>query len=47
MLLKQQYKKTNLSVGELISTLIEDEDIDDSVIDELEALIKRQRRKEY
>ncbi|HCM12822.1 MAG TPA: hypothetical protein DHW85_06565 [Lachnospiraceae bacterium] len=44
-LLKQQFKNTNLSLGELFSTLVEDEDIDDSVIDELQDLLNKRRRK--
>lgn len=44
-LLKQQFKNTNLSLGELFSTLVEDEDIDDSVIDELQDLLNKRRPK--
>ena len=45
MLLKHQYNNVSMSLGELFSTLIEDEDISDSTIDELEAIIKKRREK--
>ena len=44
-LVKHQYKNANLSLGELFSTLIEDEYIDDSVINELYDLVNKRRRK--
>ena len=46
MLIKNQYKKGQLSIGELVATLIDDEDIDDSVIAELETIIKMRRLKD-
>ena len=44
MFLTQHYKNTSLSLGELFSALIEDEDINDSTIDELEAIINKRRQ---
>ena len=46
MLLKQHYKNGKLSIGEMVATLIDDEAVDDSVIDELEAIIKKRRSKD-
>jgi predicted transcriptional regulator len=45
MLLKHQYKNASLSLGKLFAALIEDEEISDSTIDELEAIIRKRREK--
>lgn len=45
-LFKQHYESGNISIGELFAALIEDEKYDDSVIDELEAIIKKRKAKD-
>lgn len=45
MLLKQQYKNFNLSLGAFISTLIEEEELDDSTLEELQDLLNKRREK--
>lgn len=45
MLLKQQYKDLNLSLGAILSTLIEEKEIEDSTLEELQDLLNKQRKK--